>query len=114
MKIEIRVHPTATTAHECAQVELHLSGQRNPYVLDLDVTALLRRSHQIDEQAFDFLFVASIIYAIDKAVPRTGWPHRHPGGDCQRRALAQFTRCGVHHRPRHHRGRWIHRTIARQ
>ena len=41
-----------------------------------------------------------------------GWPHRHSGGDCQRRALAQFTRCGVHNRPRHHRGRWIHRTIA--
>src|SRR5262249_8405006 len=41
-----------------------------------------------------------------------GWPHRHSGGDCQRRALAQFTRCGVRDRPRHHRGRWIHRTIA--
>jgi 7-cyano-7-deazaguanine synthase in queuosine biosynthesis len=71
MKIEVRVHPIATTAHECARAELHLSGQSNPYVLDLDVTTLLRHSLQIDEQAFDFLFVASIIYAIDKAVPRT-------------------------------------------
>ena len=36
----------------------------------------------------------------------------HSGGDCQRRALAQFTWCGVRHRPGHHRGRWIYRTIA--
>src|SRR4029077_746459 len=46
------------------------------------------------------------------ATQTPGWPHRHSGGDCQRRALAQFTRCGVRDRPRHHRGRWIHRTIA--
>ena len=26
--------------------------------------------------------------------------------------LAQFTRCGVHHGPGHHRGRWIYRAIA--
>jgi hypothetical protein len=70
MRIEIRIHPTSTTAYECAQVELHLMGRREPYILDLDITALLRRSRQIDDLSFDFLFLASVIYAIDKAVPR--------------------------------------------
>lgn len=71
MKIEVRIHPTSTTAQECAQVELHLRERAEPYILDLDVTSLLRHSRQIDQHAFDFLFVASVVYAIDKAVPRT-------------------------------------------
>jgi hypothetical protein len=71
MKVEVRVHPSSTTAYECAQVELHLRGRPEPYILDLNVTSLLRHSRQINQQAFDFLFVAAIVYAIDKAVPRT-------------------------------------------
>lgn len=70
MKVEVQIHPTRTTAHEAAQVELHVRERRDPYVLDLDVTSLLRNSRDIDPLAFDFLFVASTIYAIDKAAPR--------------------------------------------
>ena len=71
MRIEVRVHPTSTTAHECALVELHFTGRSDPYALDLDITTLLRCSRQVDELSFDFLFVASVIYAIDKVVPRS-------------------------------------------
>jgi NAD(P)-dependent dehydrogenase (short-subunit alcohol dehydrogenase family) len=40
-------------------------------------------------------------------------PLRDAGRDRQRRALAHFARSSLHFRPRHHRRRWIHRTIAR-
>ena len=43
MKVEIRVHPTAS-AHEFADVELHVPGRSQPHVLDVEFAEILKRA----------------------------------------------------------------------
>lgn len=69
MKVEIRVHPTAT-AHEFADIELHLPGRLQPNVLDVEFAEILKRAPVVPTKTLDFLTIAAVVYGIDKAVSR--------------------------------------------
>jgi 7-cyano-7-deazaguanine synthase in queuosine biosynthesis len=69
MKIEIVVHPTAT-AHEFADVELHVPGRAKPHVLDVGFSEILKRAPGVSSKAFDFFTITAVVYGIDKAVSR--------------------------------------------
>lgn len=70
MKIEVRIHPTATLASEAASIEVLIPGAARPYILDIDFTTILRQSMHVSKLATDFLLIAAVIYACDKAVDR--------------------------------------------
>ena len=70
MRIEVTIHPTATTAFEAAAVELQLPEGEPPFTLDINFTELLRHSHNISDLAKDFLLIGAVIYGCDKAIDR--------------------------------------------
>jgi len=70
MNIEVAINPAESTPHESALIELRVPGVEEPFRLDIDVTTLLRHSHNVSEIAKDFLLIAAVVYGCDKAVDR--------------------------------------------
>lgn len=70
--ITISIAPENDIRKEIAQLSLHLDGQNEDIVLDVNATKLLKVSTVVPDLAQDFLCIASCIYAADKAVPRDG------------------------------------------
>ena len=68
MQLRIAIHPTATTGYESSLVELTCGNA--VYPLDMNFTALLRHVPNPSPRALDLLFIASCVYAADKAVLR--------------------------------------------
>lgn len=70
MKICISMPSGATRSCEIAEVLLRHEGLATPYVLDLQMSSLLDKSIRVPSMAVDLLFIASLVYAIDKIVER--------------------------------------------
>ena len=70
MNITVGVNPPKTRQDETSLVLLTCDGIETPLTLDLQLTPFLNVSRQVPALAMDFLFIASIVYAIDKIVSR--------------------------------------------
>ncbi|MDX9862331.1 MAG: hypothetical protein RBS99_15590, partial [Rhodospirillales bacterium] len=70
--IIIEIEPEADIRNEIAKISLHIDGQTEDVILDVNATALLKVSRAVPDLAQDFLCIASCIYAADKAVLRDG------------------------------------------
>jgi hypothetical protein len=68
MVINIEIHPTATTRHQCSLVHLKCAGI--VHSLDVDFDSFLKCILRPDPIALDLLFIASCAYGVDKAVSR--------------------------------------------
>ena len=77
MRIQVRIDPKARTTGEVAKIDLRGAGLSDPFTLDLNLTPLLNRSTVVPKRAMDFLFVASVIYAVDKMVSRKAHADDH-------------------------------------
>ena len=70
MNVTARIHPTNNSAHESAEIHLHVDGRPEPFLLDVDGSTLLHRGGPIDGPAIDLFSIACAVYATDKAVAR--------------------------------------------
>jgi len=68
MEIHVRVDPDQATAHEFACVRLRV-GTGEPSLLDLDCGSLPAFG-PVEGPGLEFLYFASVVYGIDKLVPR--------------------------------------------
>jgi hypothetical protein len=71
MKIDVEIDPRKTTKHQIAWIELKFPGQLSPVVIDVDGTTILKVCREVPSMGQDFLLIAAIVYAIDKAVDRS-------------------------------------------
>ena len=70
MKIDVYIDPSETTKCEFAVVTLRCETLNVTSVLDLEFSALHDRCQIPDFVTLDFLFLASVVYSIDKLIPR--------------------------------------------
>ena len=70
MRIEIHVNPAAATQFEFAEVTLRCEALNVASVLDLEFSTLYDRCHIPTPITLDFLFLASVVYGVDKLVSR--------------------------------------------
>lgn len=70
MRIEIHVNPAAATQFEFAEVTLRCEALNVASVLDLKFSILYDRCHIPTPITLDFLFLASVVYGVDKLVSR--------------------------------------------
>ena len=70
MRFDVSISPYQTAPKECAQVLLSGSDGRSTQ-LYIDFTTLFSRVKLPSDAGLDFLLVGSIVYALDKLVPRT-------------------------------------------
>lgn len=68
MDIHVTVDPEQSTAHEFACVRLR-AGEGEPSLLELDCSSL-RTFGPVEGPRLEFLYFASVVYGIDKLVPR--------------------------------------------
>lgn len=70
MRIDIHVKPAAATQLEFAEVTLRCEALNVASVLDLEFSTLYDRCHIPTPITLDFLFLASVVYGVDKLVSR--------------------------------------------
>lgn len=70
MKINVSINPTEATELEFAEVTLQCEELNVSSVLDLEFSALHDRSQIPDSVTLDLLFLASVVYNVDKLVSR--------------------------------------------
>lgn len=70
MKIDVCINPSEATKLEFAEVTLQCEDLSVASVLDLEFSVLHDRSQIPDSVTLDFLFLASVVYNIDKLVSR--------------------------------------------
>ena len=70
MKIDVCINPSEATKLEFADVTLQCKDLNVASVLDLEFSALHDRGQIPDSVTLDFLFLASVIYNVDKLVSR--------------------------------------------
>ena len=70
MKIDIQINPSESTKFEFAEVTLRCEVLNVAGVLDLEFSALYDRCKIPDPIILDFLFLASVVYSVDKLVSR--------------------------------------------
>lgn len=74
MKIKVNVEPFKNQFRkEFAEVTLISETFRTPYYLDFDFVPFLKFFDRYQKPALDFLFFSSVVYVIDKIVPRIGF-----------------------------------------
>lgn len=69
MDIAVEQDP-AEVVNELTKLTLSAPELNRDFVLDLDFSAIMDRSWQVDTKALDFLIIAATVYAVDKIVPR--------------------------------------------
>jgi 7-cyano-7-deazaguanine synthase in queuosine biosynthesis len=70
MNVTVSINPPKTRRDETSLVLLNCGGIETPFTLDLQLTPFLNISKRVPSLSMDFLFIASIVYAIDKIVVR--------------------------------------------
>ena len=70
MNIDIHINPSESTKFEFAEVTLQCEALNVASVLDLEFSPLYDRCKIPDPIILDFLFLASLVYGVDKLVPR--------------------------------------------
>lgn len=70
MKITVQVESRGTSVNESAVVRLTHSGLDKPVMLDLEMSPLFDLARNVPTMGTDFLFISSVVYAIDKMVSR--------------------------------------------
>ena len=70
MKIDVYVNPSEATKLEFAEVTLRCEALKVASVLDLEFSVLYDRCQIPEPIILDFLFLASVIYGVDKLVSR--------------------------------------------
>ena len=74
LHIQVDVSNTETTNFEIAKVQLNCSELRLCTALDIDFATLRNSCGVPSNVSLDFLFIASIVYAVDKLIPRRKAP----------------------------------------
>lgn len=70
MKINILISPSEATKFEFAVVTLRCEALDTASVLDIDFSTLHDRCQIPDSIVLDLLFLASVVYSVDKLIPR--------------------------------------------
>lgn len=70
MQIQVNVNATEATKTEIAKVQLHCRELNVASQLDIDFLTLRNLCGIPSSTVLDFLFIASIVYAVDKLIPR--------------------------------------------
>lgn len=71
MIVNIHVNPQESTKYEFAVVTLSCETARISSSVDIDFSSLLDKCNVPNVSSIDFLFISSIIYCIDKLIPRS-------------------------------------------
>ena len=74
MRINVLVSPSETIPFEFAKVEIQRLGGGIPALLDIDFSKIRGHCRESSTLTLDFLFLASIVYAVDKLIPRSNAP----------------------------------------
>ena len=70
MKLEVHVNPSKATESEFAEVTIHCNTLSIVSVIDLEFNTLFDRCKIPRTVVLDFLFLAAVVYGIDKLIPR--------------------------------------------
>lgn len=71
MRIDVSIKATGSTQGEFAPVEICTASRSHETTLDLQYASLYRRFGRPNPLSLDFLFLASLVYVVDKLIPRS-------------------------------------------
>jgi hypothetical protein len=71
MIVNIHVNPQEATKNEFAMVILNCESARLSSSINIDYSALLDKCNVPNDVSIDFLFISTVIYCIDKVIPRS-------------------------------------------
>jgi hypothetical protein len=71
VKIEVIIDPAESTKSEFASVKLICRSTGLSSSVDINFSVLLDKCDEPTDKAVDFLFISSVIYSVDKLIPRT-------------------------------------------
>lgn len=71
MIVNVHVNPQESTKNEFAMVTLNCETAQLSSSVDIDFSSLLDRCDIPNDKSIDFLFISTVIYCIDKLIPRS-------------------------------------------